>query len=92
MQRDMNQRARPDAQIPARGPVQRTGENGIALSNVRDVKLLLTPQETADALGINRSTLYLLIMRQDIPSLKIGRRRYIPVKSLETWINDQLSA
>ena len=57
-----------------------------------EVKLLLTPQEAAHALGINRSTLYQLIMRQEIPSLKIGRRRYIPYAVLQMFIESRLSA
>jgi excisionase family DNA binding protein len=49
-------------------------------------KLLLTPQEAADALAINRSTLYTLLMREEIRSILIGRARRIPVYVLEEWI------
>ena len=49
-------------------------------------KLLLTPQEAAKALSINRSTLYALLMREEIPSILIGRARRIPVYVLEEWI------
>ena len=56
------------------------------------LKLLLTPQEAANALSINRSTLYLMLMRGEIPSITIGRARRIPVQALTAWIAQQLAA
>lgn len=61
-------------------------------ATVGPTKLLLTPQEAADALSINRSTLYQLLMRGEIPSITIGRARRIPLKWLEAWIEQQLAA
>ncbi len=55
-------------------------------------KLLLTPHEAADALSINRSTLYVLLMRGEIPSILIGSARRIPVYGLEEWIAGKLAA
>jgi excisionase family DNA binding protein len=55
-------------------------------------KLLLTPQEAAAALSINRSTLYVLLMREEIPSILIGSARWIPVHGLEEWIAGKLAA
>ena len=55
-------------------------------------KLLLTPQEAAAVLSINRSTLYALLMRGEIPSILIGRARRIPVQVLEEWIAGKLAA
>ena len=55
-------------------------------------KLLLTPQEAARALSINRSTLYALLMREEIPSIQIGRAQRIPVHFLEEWIAEKLAA
>jgi excisionase family DNA binding protein len=56
------------------------------------VKLLLTPQEAAEALSINRSTLYILLMRGEIPSIMIGRARRIPVSALQEWIARQIAS
>jgi excisionase family DNA binding protein len=56
------------------------------------LKMLLKPQEAADALSIDRSTLYELLMDGTIPSIKIGRARRIPVSALEQWIADQIAA
>jgi len=69
----------PELESPARQPLA---------SN----KLLLTPQEAAKALSINRSTLYALLMREEIPSILIGRARRIPVQVLEDWIARKLAA
>jgi excisionase family DNA binding protein len=55
-------------------------------------KLLQTPQEAAEALSINRSTLYALLMREEIPSILIDRARRIPVYGLEEWIAGKLAA
>jgi excisionase family DNA binding protein len=56
------------------------------------IQLLLSPQEAADALSINRTTLYALLMRGEIPSILIGRARRIPVRGLEEWIAGKLAA
>lgn len=48
-------------------------------------KLMLTPEEVADALGIGRSTVYDLLRLNAIASVKIGRSRRIPVSSLREY-------
>lgn len=48
-------------------------------------KLMLTPEEAAEALGVGRSTLYDLLRLQEIPSVKIGRSRRIPVSALRDF-------
>lgn len=54
-----------------------------------DTRKLLTVGEAAQAMGIGRSMLYQLVMRGDIPSIKIGRARRIPVTALDEWIGRQ---
>lgn len=49
-------------------------------------KLLLTIEETAHLLGVNRSTVYDLIGCGDLPSVKIGRRRLVYRQSLINFI------
>lgn len=51
---------------------------------------LLSVAECAIAMGISRAHLYSLVMRGEIPSIKIGRARRIPVSALEEWIARQL--
>ena len=41
-------------------------------------KLLLSPEEAADALGLSRTTVYDLMRLRLLGSVKIGRRRLIP--------------
>lgn len=48
-------------------------------------KLMLTPEEAAEALGVGRSTLYDLLRLQEIRSVKIGRSRRIPVSALRDF-------
>ncbi len=45
-------------------------------------KLLLTPAEAANALGIGRSKLYQLLRAGTVGSLRIGSCRRIPAASL----------
>lgn len=52
-------------------------------------KLLLTVQETAEALSISRPTVYRLIHRDDFPSVRIGSRTYINAKKLQEWLDNQ---
>jgi len=54
------------------------------------VRLLLTPEEAAIALGIKRTKLYHLLATGQISSVKIGTLRRFPVRSLEIYI-EQLS-
>ncbi len=49
-------------------------------------KLLLSVEEAAQLLSINRSSVYDLIGRGDLPSVKIGRRRLVYRQSLINFI------
>ena len=44
-------------------------------------KLLLSPEEAAEVLGITRSTIYDLLRMRILTSIKIGRRRLVPVQA-----------
>jgi excisionase family DNA binding protein len=49
------------------------------------VKLLLTPEEAAELLGVGRTTLYDLIRTKELRSVQIGRLRRIKRTDLETY-------
>lgn len=49
--------------------------------------LLLTPVEAAKRLSIARSSLYQLLLVGEIVSLKIGRRRRVPLAALADYID-----
>ena len=49
-------------------------------------KLLLTPEEAADVLGLSRSTVYDLIRLGELASVKIGKSRRVPVEACRTFV------
>ena len=55
-----------------------------------DEKLLLTVDQAADRLGVARSHLYRWLMTGELPSLKLGRSRRIPVAALERFVIERL--
>ena len=55
-----------------------------------DEKLLLTVEQAADRLGVARSHLYRWLTTGELPSLKLGRSRRIPVAALERFVSERL--
>ena len=51
------------------------------------VPLLLTPAEAARRLSLAQSTLYQLLTRGEIASIRIGRCRRIPMDALTAYID-----
>jgi excisionase family DNA binding protein len=49
-------------------------------------KLLCTPVEAAHALGVSRSTIYVLMAGGNLPSVRIGASRRIPAEGLRRYI------
>lgn len=49
-------------------------------------RLLLTPEQAADALGIGRSRVYELMRDRRLRSVKIGRSRRIPYTNLLDFV------
>ena len=54
-------------------------------------KLLLTPEETANALSIGRTKVYDLMARGELASVRIGGSRRIPVEAVTSFL-DALAA
>jgi len=50
-------------------------------------KLLLTPVETAQTLGIGRSKVYQLLQTGELQSVHIGSCRRVPVESLRAYLD-----
>ena len=50
------------------------------------VTFLLTAEETAQALRISRTSVYELIRTGQLASVRIGRRRRIPVAAIERYV------
>jgi excisionase family DNA binding protein len=51
-------------------------------------RLLLTPQEAADSLGVSRSLVYELIGSGRLESVRIGTCRRIPIGALEMFVQE----
>jgi excisionase family DNA binding protein len=55
------------------------------------MRLLLRPEEGADALGVSRARFYELMSQGRIKSIKIGRSRRVPISELQIWIATELA-
>ena len=53
-------------------------------------KLLLKPEEAAEALGICRSKVYALLRSGDLESVRIGASRRIPADALTAYVEHLL--
>lgn len=54
-------------------------------------KLLLTPAEAAEALGIGRSKVYELLASGQLPAVRVGVKGIrVPVGHLKAWIDRQV--
>jgi len=53
-------------------------------------RLLLSPDQVAESLGVCRSRVYDLMRTRVLPSVKIGRARRVPVSALRAYV-DQLT-
>jgi excisionase family DNA binding protein len=51
-------------------------------------KLLVTPREAADVLGVGRSKVYELLRNGTLASVRIGASRRIPVDALAVFVNN----
>lgn len=52
-------------------------------------RLVLTPQEAAEALQISRTQIYALLRRGELKSVKIGKLRRIPLTALRAYVENQ---
>ena len=53
--------------------------------------VLLRAEEVARMLGVGRSTVYELIVRGQLPVVRIGRLVRVPAAALERWIDQRTS-
>ena len=52
-------------------------------------KILLTPMETRQELGVGRNEIYNLCKTKGFPSFKIGSKYYINRQKLQEWADKQ---
>lgn len=63
---------------------QRTAANPMEAAQITPV--LLTPEQAAQALGIGRTGVYALLRDGQLPSVRLGRSRRVPVSCLITFV------
>lgn len=49
-------------------------------------KLLLSPEEAAEMLGVGRSRVYDLMRKRELLSVRIGKSRRVPVAALQEYV------
>ena len=54
-------------------------------------RAMLTVEQAAETLGIGRTTMFALIKRGDIESVRIGRLRRVPADAIDTYTQRLLS-
>ena len=50
---------------------------------------LLRPEEAGDLLGVSRSSIYNWMRTKNLPTVRIGNCRRIPMDELREWVEDQ---
>ncbi len=50
-------------------------------------KLLLTPEEAAEVIGVSRSKVYDLMRTQELESVRIGGSRRVPTAAIEAFVS-----
>lgn len=56
-----------------------------------DQELLLRVEVAAERLAVSRATLYRLIQRGELPTIRIGSAVRVPVSAIERWLADQIA-
>ena len=54
-------------------------------------RILLRPNEAAEALGVSRSKLYSLLKAGAVPSVRVGSSLRVPVRALERLVETAAS-
>lgn len=49
-------------------------------------RLLLSPEEAAEVLGVGRSRVYDLMRKRELLSVRIGKSRRVPVAALRAYV------
>jgi excisionase family DNA binding protein len=62
------------------------------MGDMGTIKLVLSPEEACEALGVKKSTLHKMLMSGEIKSIKIGKLRRIPADGLRTYVERQIAA
>lgn len=58
----------------------------ISEPNATTEELAVAPDRAAKLAGVGRTTIYEAIGRQELKSLKVGKRRLIRIEALRAWL------
>jgi excisionase family DNA binding protein len=61
------------------------------MAHLQGSKILLSVEETLQALSLGRTKLMELTYEGSIPSVKIGKRRLYPLDQVTKWARDQVT-
>ena len=56
-----------------------------------DQELLLRIDVAAERLAASRATLYRMVQRGELPTVRIGSAVRVPVSAIERWLADQIA-
>ena len=62
------------------------------VEKIQTQKLTYTISEAAEVLGVSTSKMYQVIKIEGFPLLTLGKRRLIPIKGLERWVENMSGA
>ncbi len=54
-------------------------------------KLLLRPEEAFEAIQVRTAKGWRMIANGELPSIKIGGLRRVPVEALQRWVQDKMA-
>lgn len=74
--------------MPGQGSTLDTEAPLIGSTSVENQTLLVTIEEAARLLGIGRTTMFELIGRGEVKSVRLGRRRLIARRQLESFVEE----
>ncbi len=69
---------------------ENTGNRAHGRPQIPD-RLAVSPRAAAQQLGVGHDAIYTLLYQGRIRSVKLGRRRLIPVSELERFLADELA-
>jgi excisionase family DNA binding protein len=79
-------RPKPEARLPFGADAAKAGTN-----NYIPTPLAVSPRKAAQYLGVGHDAIYQLLNQGRVRSVKLGRRRLIPMSELERFLADELA-
>lgn len=62
------------------------------VEKIQTQKLTYSISEAAEVLGVSTSKMYQIVKIEGFPLLTLGKRRLVPIKGLERWVENMAGA